>query len=138
MVIAAVIFIPPSISLDSIYATQCVEYALQRGYRLTAIIREWSVVEHYLCSGSAMVVVVARHEHLAGEQLVEVVDSGPCAPVVDLCSRRAKQNTRRLWPSRKWFSNDRVREILDGDGPVYGLDRETVEALRRIRRGLSH
>jgi hypothetical protein len=73
--ICAVIFIPPNLSLDSLYAEECIAYVISRGYQLAAIVRDWADVDTSLIIGTAQVVIVARNEHrgnrpaeVAGEQ----------------------------------------------------------------------
>lgn len=57
MVQRAVIVIPPQLSLDSLYARECITYALDRGYQLAAIVRDWNDVD---IINAAQTVIVAR------------------------------------------------------------------------------
>ncbi len=70
--IYAVIFIPPDLSLDSLYAEECIAYVVERGYCLAAIFRTWADVDASLILNTAQVVVVARNEH-RGDRPAEVV-----------------------------------------------------------------
>jgi hypothetical protein len=110
----AVIFVPPTLSLDGLYTRECISYVLGRGYQLAAIIRDWGQIDRMLQAGRAGVVVVAREEHRAGAP-----DSDP--------SVTASLELPNAMPE------DRVRRILDGDEPVpCGVAPETVAALRMI------
>lgn len=61
--ITALIFMPAYLSLESIYAEQCVRYAISRGYRLVGVLRDWGEIDHRLRTGRAGLVVVGRGEH---------------------------------------------------------------------------
>lgn len=60
MVQRAVIVIPPDLSLDSLYAKERIDYALDRGYQLAAVVRDWSEVDVNLALNTAQIVIVAR------------------------------------------------------------------------------
>ncbi len=109
---SAVIFVPPTLSLDGIYIRDCISYALARGYQLAAIVRDWQQIDRMLRTGRAGVVVVAREEHRAAED-------DPTATV------------RIQVPDP--MPDERVRRILDGDEDVpRDVAPETVAALRLI------
>ncbi|GAA4924226.1 hypothetical protein [Actinoplanes utahensis] len=60
----AVIFIPPTIERDGLYAQECMSYVVGRGYKLCAIFGDWNDVDLFLGrNGARVVVVVARAEH---------------------------------------------------------------------------
>jgi hypothetical protein len=116
---SAVIFVPPTLSLDGIYAQNCISYALGRGYQLAAVIRDWRQIDQMLQDGRAGVVVVGRGEHWVGEDLGRSEPAG------------TTQLLPRPEPSR--FNDDGIRRVLNGVDPVpAGVAPETVAALRLI------
>jgi hypothetical protein len=109
---SAVIYVPPTISLDGLYTQERISYALGRGYQLAAVERDWRKIERMLREGLASVVVVAREQHR-------------------VCEERAE--TTRVIASDGPFTEDRIRRILNAEEPVpAGVAPETVAALRLI------
>jgi hypothetical protein len=109
---SAVIFVPSTLSLDGAYAQECITYALDRGYQLAAIERDWRRIDRMLQEGRAGVVVVGRERHTACPASEEVT-----------------QKVRANGP----FTDDRVRRILNAQEPVPdGVAPETVAALRLL------
>jgi hypothetical protein len=67
----AVIVIPPELSLDSLYARERIDYALDRGYQLAAVVRDWADVDASLALNAAQVVIVARSVYPGREHVTE-------------------------------------------------------------------
>lgn len=76
---AAVIYLPPALTLDSKFAQQCIAHLTRRGYELLTIAREWELVARLLQLGRAQVVIVARRSHINPEWTprIEVVSEEP-------------------------------------------------------------
>lgn len=69
-------------------------------------------------------------------------DETPTVPLLERWraarNRSAEVANGAARPGGVNWSRDRVREIIDGDGPIpCGLDRESIEAARRIARHLA-
>jgi hypothetical protein len=75
----AVIFIPPEISLDSPYAKQRINYALDRGYQLAAVVRDWSDVDESLARNTAQTVIVASSVYCRESVTQRIAPHGPAA-----------------------------------------------------------
>jgi hypothetical protein len=116
---SAVIFVPPTLSLDGIYAQECILYVLNRGYQLAAVIRDWRQIDRMLQDGRAGVVVVGRGKHGSGEELERSMPA-------DITQSLPRQDLGQ-------FDEGRIWRILDGVDPVpVGVAPETVAALRLI------
>jgi hypothetical protein len=110
---SAVIFVPPTVSLDGLYTQDCISYALGRHYQLAAIERDWRKIERMLREGLASVVVVAREQHHTYTE--------------------STADQTQVIQGQSQFTEDRVRRILNAEEPVpAGVAPETVAALRLI------
>jgi hypothetical protein len=100
--VTAIIFLPASFALDSLFARQCMEHVSRRGYKLLTIVQQWPVVEQLLRDGRAQVVVFASQDHwsddwsprveFVGEDTVDLVRLGRSRPRND---RRAGDDRSR-------------------------------------------
>jgi hypothetical protein len=135
-VITAAIFVPSDIAEDVQVTIECIEYIQHRGYTFGGIFREASTMERAFRNSEVSLVVFARVKHGGGYDWP--------AEYVDGCTRRLKWNEAPAGEPGKrrgaiHWGRERVRQVLDGSGPVpRGLNEDAIAAARRIAAHLSH
>jgi hypothetical protein len=133
--ITAAVFVPPDVSGDTDFAVECFEYIQHRGYTFGGIFREAHDVDKALSLGTVSVVVYARSRHALGHHWP--------AEYVDEKTRPLKWSPPRNEPAQPrgavHWGSERVKQILDGNGPIpRGLNADAIAAARRIAHHLSN
>jgi hypothetical protein len=139
MIIAAV-YVPPEILDYGHFALEGYEYITHRGYGYAGLYRKWEDVDQVLHDGFASLVVLARSVHGNPDRhwRAESVDETTRPIRWPRFATPIPQNVRERQGTVSW-SAGRVRELMDGNGPVpRGLDSDAIAAIRRIARFLAN
>lgn len=137
--ITAVVYVPPDLPRDGHWADLGEQYIARRGYTFIDVYRTKADIMQVLRNGTATLVVFARRSHwdptwqVPAEFVDEETRRLPPLLPPPLPARVRERNGAINW------GRERVKELIDGNGPVpRGLDPESVAAARRIARHLSH
>lgn len=82
-IINAVIYLPPAVALDSMWARQCLAHIERRGYHLLSVVSVWADALTMTRGGQAQVIVFARQDHLTEDFCPRIEFVGD--ETVDLC-----------------------------------------------------